>query len=75
MQRRERFGESGNLRDNDSDRPAIPTVRVRGEAGRIVNEVIAPLTEFKVVRGKTIGGGTSREALRRARRRLAANGS
>ncbi len=75
MQRRERFDESGNIVNNNADRPNVPTMKVHGEGARIVKEVTAPLTKFRIVRGKTIGGGTSREALRRARRRLAANGS
>lgn len=75
MQRRERFEETGNQVSNGPDRPKPGTVRLDGKAAEIVKEVIAPLTEFKVVRGKAIGGGTSKEALRRARRRQAANGS
>lgn len=74
MQRRERFGDNGNLVRRDADRPAVETVRVSGPGAKIVGEVVAPMTEFKVVRRKTMGGGTSREALRRARRRVAANG-
>lgn len=49
-------------------------MKVLGDGARIAEEATAPLTEFKIVRGRAIGGGTSKEALRRARRRLAASG-
>ena len=74
MQRRERFGDSGNLVKNKSNRPTPETARVYGQGAQIVRERAVPMTEFRIVRGRAIGGGTSVDAVRRARKRLA-NGS
>lgn len=75
MQRRERFKRSGNLIRNEADRPTVEMVNVGyPDAKQVIEKHVKPLTEPRVVRGKTIGGGTSKEALRRARRRATANG-
>lgn len=72
MQSRERFGDSGNLVNNDPDRPfqtVVPVVKPL--ARRIIREHRRPLTEPRVVRGRTIGGGFSNKSIREARKRLA----
>lgn len=76
MQRRERFDESGNLAKKSPDRPPVKVIKIVGgfevdRADRIPLSFKAPLTEPRVVRGKTIGGGMSAEAIRRARRNAA----
>lgn len=71
MQRRERFQPGWRNVDNNSDRPGVETKKLNGKASQVVEKVTLPLTEFKVVNGRTMGGGTSVDAVRRARRRLA----
>lgn len=71
---RERFN-SENLVKNRPDRPPVTEVIMTGGLGvdpadRLVVRVKESLTAPRVVRGHTIGGGTSDEALRRARRHL-----
>lgn len=68
MQSRERFWQIGKLVRNAPDRPVVLTQKVEGEVAKIVPEMKVPVTEFRVVRGKTMGGGLSAEALRRARK-------
>lgn len=79
MNSRERFERKGKLVRRAPNRPPVETKTVDGglwvlRQNRLTVEATIPLTEFRVVRGKTIGGGVSAEAIRRARRRLA-NGS
>lgn len=71
---RERF-TSENLVRNPPDRPPVTEITIKGGLGvgsadQLVVTVMQPLTSFRVVRGHTIGGGISNEALRRARRHL-----
>lgn len=71
---RERFNDA-NLRMNGPDRPPVITEVVRGghtveNPDRLVVSIRQSLTSPKLVRGQVIGGGSSREALRRARRRI-----
>lgn len=71
---RERFDRRGNLVDYGSDRPPVVEQTIRGGFGegvdRLEVRIVVPLTQPRVVRGHTIGGGMSREAIRRARRHL-----
>lgn len=55
--------------NNRADRPGVILTDVNGAGRRIVTERVVSPVEFRVVGGYTIGGGTSPEALRRARRR------
>lgn len=71
---RERF-KSQNIVHNSPDRPTITTEEITGgllvgREDRLTVDFTPPLTEPRVVRGHTIGGGMSREALRRARKHL-----
>lgn len=69
---RERF-RSENLVRHDPDRPAVQKTAITGgyavdhEDQMSITSTL-PLTPFRLVRGHAIGGGTSREALRRAKR-------
>lgn len=54
--------------NNRADRLGVGLVDVNGPGGRIVDRRVIPPVEFKVVGRHTMGGGTSKEALRRARR-------
>ncbi len=77
MNSRERFTNENKV-NNGSDRPAVVRKVVTGgrevdEADRLTVMFKVPLTEPRVVHGHTIGGGTSIEALRRARRNWAKN--
>lgn len=74
MNRRERF-TSENRVNNSPDRLPVTKMIITGglkvnREDQLVVEVIAPLSSPRVVRGHTIGGGTSKEALRRARKHL-----
>lgn len=72
MNSRERFAETGNLVTNHAERPAVPEVivTINSEGSSLVVTHRRPLFVARVVHGHTIGGGTSREALSRAKRRL-----
>lgn len=76
MNRRERFSRRGNLAKRAPDKPPVVIENFWGglgveKADRLTVEVVVPLTEPRVVRGHTIGGGTSNRAIRRAREHLA----
>lgn len=73
MNSRERFLRRGNLVGNGPDRPPVVRETILGgiavdEADQLVVTVTRPLTEPRVVRGHTIGGGTSVKAIWTARR-------
>lgn len=74
MNSRERFGDSGNLVANQPDRPSVvdatETIYQVGDHSFVIR-YRKPIFAAREVRGHTIGGGVSREALRRARRSLA----
>lgn len=74
MNSRERF-TSENLVRHHPDRPPVRTHEVVGglnvgKRDQLVVKVREPLTAPRVVRGHTIGGGTSTEAIRRTRKHL-----
>lgn len=74
MNSRERFFRRGNLVGYGPDRPPVVRETIIGgikvdAADQLVVTVTRPLTEPRVVRGHTIGGGTSVEAIWRARRK------
>lgn len=57
---------------NPSDRPQVRVQEERVFGDNFTYERVQPLTEAQIVPvagGRTIGGGTSREALRRAQRK------
>jgi hypothetical protein len=72
--------DESSLRENPPDRPQVDTITIIAgpKSYRMrVEGVRGPLMPFEVVGvggGRTIGGGTSREAVSRARRKMAANG-
>ena len=74
MQQKEHFQPSWRRADRNPDRPPVKKQKVSGNGAKIAEYLPVPLTPFQEVRGQTIGGGTSVDATRRARRRLA-NGS
>lgn len=60
MNSKERFSRRGNLVSKRPDRPLVPRVPVFGDGAEIIASFKGPLTEPRVVRGKTIGGGNER---------------
>lgn len=71
----QRTRENGGSVRRDPDRPEPNfLVVLTEEARQLVGDMTElPLTPVRMVRGRTIGGGTLVDAVRRARRRLAAS--
>jgi hypothetical protein len=67
-----RSRENRGVVDRSATRPSMETVLVENpQAQAIVGETtVHPLTQSEEREGRQYGGGTSREAIRRARKRL-----